>query len=530
MNVFRNRKTVRTAIAVSMALLIHSAYGTVSLTEQTNEQSSLFDEMQEAIERDLGMNKREALRYQALTETARHVHHEAMRTYGSGYAGTWMERDTAGQHRIVTATTEADHRKRIADLETEIRIVSFSLSYLEAAISQLNEYAKDTHAIAPITHIQSWFIDLPTNRIVITTDPGAEKEALAMMLNANINPAMVTLRSSSHRAQPASTLRPGDVYYALSLFPQQKCSVAFAVKQGARKGFVTAGHCGSVNEIAVVSTARPVTSGSSKERVGVFVGSVYPGSDYAVVELDATSTANTQVNRYGSTSLNIPRTVVGNQEAPIGSQICRTGITTGMRCGTILAKNTTYIVNGSPIYGLTKTNACALPGDSGGAFITPAGEAQGITSLVGTFVVGQCPSESYFQPLQPVLNAYNIVLDFGTNLPCGRMNAGRVLTSGQSLTSCNGVFSLDMESSGSLSLYRVSPTRQLLWSTYTSGANPSLSMQADGNLVISGSAGLIWSTNTQGQYGAMVKLQDDGNAVLFGLTGNVLAATGTAGR
>ncbi len=55
-----------------------------------------------------------------------------------------------------------------------------------------------------------------------------------------------------------------------------------------------------------------------------------------------------------------------------------------------------------------------------------------------------------------------------------------------------------------------------------------LTMQSDGNLVEYGPGHVaIWSSNTQGHPGAVVKQQDDGNIVVIGPGNHPLAATGT---
>jgi streptogrisin C len=109
------------------------------------------------------------------------------------------------------------------------------------------------------------------------------------------------------------------------------------------------------------------------------------------------------VNRYGGGDL----AVKGSIEAPIGASVCRSGSTTGWHCGTIKAKNQTVIyINGGAVGGLTQTDVCAEPGDSGGSFITGTGQAQGVTSGGS----GDCTSggETYFQPVNEALSAYGL--------------------------------------------------------------------------------------------------------------------------
>ncbi|GLZ39418.1 S1 family peptidase [Actinokineospora sp. NBRC 105648] len=119
----------------------------------------------------------------------------------------------------------------------------------------------------------------------------------------------------------------------------------------------------------------------------------------------------------GSTSTPLVRngpgtttTVKGATEAPIGAPVCRYGPTTGWRCGTIQAKNQTVNFPGGTLTGLTRTNLCVEPGDTG-APVMSGGQAQGI--IVGGS--GNCTSggTGYFAPLKPVLSAYSLILYTG---------------------------------------------------------------------------------------------------------------------
>ena len=59
------------------------------------------------------------------------------------------------------------------------------------------------------------------------------------------------------------------------------------------------------------------------------------------------------------------------------------------------------------VTGLTRTNVCAEPGDSGGSFISGS-QAQGVTSGGS----GNCTSggTTYFQPVNEILSAYGLTL------------------------------------------------------------------------------------------------------------------------
>ncbi|WP_030105154.1 S1 family peptidase, partial [Actinoalloteichus caeruleus] len=93
-----------------------------------------------------------------------------------------------------------------------------------------------------------------------------------------------------------------------------------------------------------------------------------------------------------------------------GASICRSGSTTGWRCGTVQAKNQTVFYAQGAVSGLTRTNACAEGGDSGGSWLSGS-QAQGVTSGGS----GNCTwgGTTYFQPLNPILSRWGLSLTRG---------------------------------------------------------------------------------------------------------------------
>lgn len=107
-------------------------------------------------------------------------------------------------------------------------------------------------------------------------------------------------------------------------------------------------------------------------------------------------------------------TVRGSTVGGVGTAICRSGRTSGWRCGTVEALGQTVSYSsGETILNLTRTTACSEGGDSGGSFITGPGQAQGVLSGGSGSCKGKLPNRrtrSYFQPLLPILSAYNLTL------------------------------------------------------------------------------------------------------------------------
>jgi hypothetical protein len=117
----------------------------------------------------------------------------------------------------------------------------------------------------------------------------------------------------------------------------------------------------------------------------------------------------------------------------------------------------------------------------------------------------------------------------GTAGSCGELTANVSLTANQSLASCNGDYSLIMQSDGNLVLYQGGTA---LWASNTvgSGADEAI-LQGDGNFVLYTSSGTpVWASNTAGNTGAYLNVQNDGNVVVYSASGAALWSTGTAGN
>ena len=93
-----------------------------------------------------------------------------------------------------------------------------------------------------------------------------------------------------------------------------------------------------------------------------------------------------------------------------------------------------------------------------------------------------------------------------------RLLPGEVLLAGQSISA--GRDTLTMQADGNLVLY--APGSIPLWASNTAGhGGARLVMQADGNLVVAAPGGRpLWASNTTGHGGAQLVLQTDGDAIL----------------
>jgi streptogrisin C len=239
------------------------------------------------------------------------------------------------------------------------------------------------------TEVTSWYVDHRTNTVVVQVLPNGQAAAADFIAASGIDADMVRVEVSDERPTTLFNIIGGDPYF---MGTGGRCSVGFSVQP---RGFVTAGHCGTIGT---------TTRGWNNAQQGVFQRSNFPGADAAYVAAN-TSWSTTFWVRVSSTQGFI---VSGSNVAAIGATTCRSGSTTGWRCGSITHYNQTVNYPQGTVFGLTRTTACAEPGDSGGSFVAANGQAQGVTSGGS----GNCTfgGVTFFQPLNPMLNSYGLSL------------------------------------------------------------------------------------------------------------------------
>lgn len=97
---------------------------------------------------------------------------------------------------------------------------------------------------------------------------------------------------------------------------------------------------------------------------------------------------------------------------------------------------------------------------------------------------------------------------------CGIIAADEGLLTGQAQHSCDGRFTLRVQSDGNLVLYWEGV--RALWASNTRSAGGEAIMQGDGNFVLYATNGAgLWSSRTSGHPGARLAVQNDGNVVLY---------------
>jgi streptogrisin B len=177
-----------------------------------------------------------------------------------------------------------------------------------------------------------------------------------------------------------------------------RCSLGANVRQGSTYFFVTAGHCTNVGTTWYGNAARTTV-------LGTRTGTSFPGNDYGIVRYTNPSVPHpSAVHTYPGT-LNI----VGAGSPVVGQTVCRSGSTTGVRCGQITGLNQTVNYAQGTVYGLIRTNICAEPGDSGGPLYDPStGRILGILSGGS----GNCTTggTTFYQPIAEILSRYGVTI------------------------------------------------------------------------------------------------------------------------
>ena len=95
-----------------------------------------------------------------------------------------------------------------------------------------------------------------------------------------------------------------------------------------------------------------------------------------------------------------------------------------------------------------------------------------------------------------------------------QLNAGQSIFQGQVLNSASGVYVLTLQEDGNLVLTHSGSS---IWSTGTSNSTgATLYMGGDGNLLLQNAQWVnIWQTQTSGHNGGYFVVQDDGNLVVY---------------
>ncbi|GAA1369054.1 S1 family peptidase [Catellatospora chokoriensis] len=235
----------------------------------------------------------------------------------------------------------------------------------------------------------AWTVDPATGRVTVTVDETVTGQE-ATRLRESLRGAGVDLRREPGRLR--TLLAGGDAIYGSTA----RCSLGANARSGSTYYLITAGHCTN-------GSANWWTNSTHTIAIGVRTASSFPGNDYGLIRYTSRLSHPSAVNTYpGLLQL------LGTGTAYVGQAVCRSGATTGVRCGVVTALNATVNYPDGTVTGLIRTNICAENGDSGGPLYTSGGIVLGILSG-GT---GNCTTggSTYYQPIGEILAVYGLTI------------------------------------------------------------------------------------------------------------------------
>ncbi|MFD7655554.1 S1 family peptidase, partial [Actinosynnema sp. NPDC059797] len=357
-------------LALVAALVAAGALTTTAQAAPADQTTQILS----AIQRDLGLDADRARARLASDQRSGDTARTLRKRLDARFGGAWI--DSSGTLTVGVTGQAADVAQGV-----RTKLVQRSERDLDAVKAALDANVAEAPKSVP-----GWYVDLPTNTVVVKSHPAKLAAARAFVASSGVSAAAVRYVGTDEAPRPLIDVIGGNAY---NIGSGSRCSVGFSVNGG----FVTAGHCGS-------------TGASTSNPSGTFRGSSFPGNDYAWVQVAAGNTPRGLVNNYSGGTVS----VAGSQDAPVGSTVCRSGSTTGWHCGTIQARNSSVSYPQGTVTGLIQTTVCAEPGDSGGSLLAGT-QAQGVTSGGS----GNCRTggTTYFQPVNEILQAYGLSLITG---------------------------------------------------------------------------------------------------------------------
>ncbi|MER5772516.1 S1 family peptidase [Streptomyces sp. NPDC001985] len=299
------------------------------------------------------------------------------RSLGDDTAGSYLDPVTG--ELVVTVTSEAAAGKVRAQ-GARAEVVPRGTARLKEVIGVLEAKAKITGT--------AWGIDTSANQVVVEADESVPAASLDR-LRAVAAPLGKAVRITRVPGVFTQEVLGGDAIHGGGY----RCSAAFNVTDGTDYSFLTAGHC--------TNGVQSWTATPGGAEIGTTDGSSYPTNDYGVVGYTDGSQPAGTVNLYNGSSQDI----TGSADAIVGQALQKSGSTTRLTSGRVIAVNVTVNYSDGPVYGMVRTTACSAGGDSGGAHFS------GSTALgIHSGGAGCTPSAgtAIHQPVGEALTAYGV--------------------------------------------------------------------------------------------------------------------------
>ena len=306
------------------------------------------------------------------------------RTLGARAAGSFI--DSASGALVVNVLDFAAAAQVRAGGATP-RVVRHSMARLDQVKAALDRVRGATGT--------SWAVDVQSNAVVVNLPRGSGGAGTAALLAKarSFGSAVRVVRT----AGPVST----QAFFGgqAILTGGSRCSAGFITRVPAsgNQYVVTAGHCTNIGTNWTTS---------SGQTIGATAASRFPGDDFGAIRIANPAALQPQGGVLNNGAF---QDITGSTRVAVNATVCKTGSTTGTTCRRVLQYNTTVNYPQGTVFGLTTTNVCTQPGDSGGSLFAGT-QAQGVTSG-GT--VGSCSQagfRSFFQPADEILRVFGLQL------------------------------------------------------------------------------------------------------------------------
>ncbi|MGW7573937.1 S1 family peptidase [Streptomyces sp. NPDC054765] len=362
----------------------------------------------DAMRRDLGLTAEQVRTRLAQEADAQRAAAAVRRALGVPPSGMWFDKTTG---KLVVAVTGAADAQRVRAAGAVPKKVPHSHAALTALAGQISGRAG-----RGVPGVTGWGVDERANGVVVRTDRSRRTartdafEKTVRALGAHTKVPVTVERGDRTPHQQGGSVVGGERWMPGN---EGICSIGFSVTgPGSFQGFLTAGHC--------TLTADQTAYGKDGSRMGTSnQGGRHSVNDregdFGLVGVDQPGwTVSSYVAGQGGT----PVTVTGYQEGLEGMSVCHSGQSSGWHCGEITRVGQTVDYGNTVIEGLSFTNACSAPGDSGGSYVTQpnAPMAVGVHSGGGAATCGNFGGATLtiFQPVGEALAKWNLRLKTGS--------------------------------------------------------------------------------------------------------------------
>lgn len=499
--------TLRAALAGALACLTFAALPQLATAQGDAAPQPPAPGLLSALQRDLNLTPEQARTRLADERAARAVATQLGSTVGDRIVGLWFDGASGRLHANVNSSADAATAERLGAIAHR---TAYTPRRLTEALAVVREQVRDVPGVV------SWGVDPRAGRIGVVTAADRHTKETGHLIERLRSLGGIVGHSTIADAprQQQGSVVGGEKWIPGSESP---CSVGFSVTaSGGTKGFLTAGHCtNDANQPAYgkdgsrLGTSNQGGSHSINAREG----------DFGLVAVDQAGwDLSPTVSGYGQGDV----TVTGSAEGVVGQSVCRSGQTSGWRCGEITKVNQSVDYGNVVIDGLSWTDACSSGGDSGGSYVTAAGgKAVGLHSGGGSATCGSSgATNTIFQPVNEALQKWNLTLATRNPQP-GEVTVGAVSdqrgTVGQSATLNNsvegGTAPYKWSASGLPAGLRIDAGTGIVAGTPTTAGTSTVTLTATDAAGKTGSTTFAWTISAPG--GGTLTLAHPGNQTVY---------------